>query len=166
MSPQLQTTPSALSGLQLASATAIMSPQPQSTPFTFNSQPTMANPSALIGPTATGSPQLQTTPSALGGLQLESTLHGPAMLQSQPPRPDTPMTQFLKLTSSFDFSDINFNSNPSLDSQPAFGMDQHWNMACSRLQFLGHFGLIFDFIFKNEQKNGHFYCIFKLRSNA
>ena len=128
MSPQLQTTPSALSRLQLASATAIMSPQPQTTPFTFNSQPTTANPSALIGPTA--SPQLQTTPSALGGLQLESALHvhGLTRPQSQPPRPDTPMTQFLKLTSSFDFSDINFNSNPSSDSQPTFGMDQHWNL--------------------------------------
>ena len=156
ITPQLQTTPSALNSQPTTvNASALMGsqspptssirPQPQATPFALNSQPTTVNALALVGPTAM-SPQFQTTPSAA------STFHDPAMPQSgvaQSPRPVSPMTQFLESTSpldsfnwaedmyngmskslnSFDFSGINFSSNPSSDSRPVFGMDQHWNLS-------------------------------------
>ena len=143
ITPQLQTTPSALNSQPTTvNASALMGsqspptssirPQPQATPFALNSQPTTVNALALVGLTAM-SPQFQTTPSAA------STFHDPAMPQSgvaQSPRPVSPMTQFLESTSpldsfnwaedmyngmskslnSFDFSGINFSSNPSSDS--------------------------------------------------
>ena len=89
-------------------------------------------------------PHLQTIPLTFTIPELSSTFHDHTMLQSgvmQPPTPDSPMTQFLKSSSSssnvytclgnnmsdlFNFSGMNFCSPLSAESGPYFGMDQYW----------------------------------------
>ena len=137
--------PSALVGSQSPQTAIIPQNQNQATvPSPVVSSQYVASPTAIINP------EVQTTPSVLNIQQQTFPFHDPAISQSgseQPPRADSPMTQFLNSTSGlasynwggdtgmsmsfnpsepFDFSGMISFSAPSSDSGPLFGMDPHW----------------------------------------
>ena len=60
------------------------------------------------------------------GLNSQPTTANPQL--QTPPMPDSPMTHFLKSSSTdlFDFSQFDFSSFQSSDSGPHLGMDQHY----------------------------------------
>jgi hypothetical protein len=125
--------------------TAIITPQNQNQPMVTGPVVSSQYVGSQYSPTAFINPEVQTTPSVLNIQQQTFDFLDPTISLSgsaQPPRADSPMTQFLNSTSGvdnwggdngmsmssdlFNFSGMNSFSVPSSDPGPPFGMDQHW----------------------------------------
>ena len=179
VNPQFQTNPATVPSPQPQSSPAVVTPQFQTNPATVpGPQPQSSHVDPTINTTTSGSPPSQFTMENLLGPLNDATLqcqpttvnssawqfptdvtspfYFPTAQQSeaaQPPRPDSPMTQFLKTMSpvdlyawdtnnsmpvstssgSFDFSGMNFSGPASSDFS---GMNQFWHLNTSGTSLL------------------------------